>query len=246
MALWIDRPEVLWHPDNLRYFVPSYQMSWKEQANALVRFIAYFGLITYLINKQLLLLTLPLAIIMIVQYYLHKNDQLEGLVNMIIHGKSKEKFNAFDPRSGSLSELEDVQPLNVFGDQLGLKSNPDKSLYAQDYMQTNMIPREIPEGPEIPEPEYKPKEITCKRSTEDNPFGNALPYDSIDKQIYKVCPDEFVKDENFSSKLFNNVDDLFGKNNNQRQFTTNPNSTKINDRNAFMQFAFNSPYTLED
>ena len=42
---------------------------------------------------------------------------------------------------------------------------------------------------------------------------------------------------------FNNIDDLFDRNNSQRQFTTNPASTRINDREAAIQFFYNTPYT---
>jgi len=93
------------------------------------------------------------------------------------------------------------------------------------------------------EPEFKPMEVDCKPSTKDNPFGNALPYDTIERQVNQVCPNEFKKDENFYQGLFNSVDDLFDRNNSQRQFTTNPASTRTNDREAAMQFFYNTPYT---
>ena len=94
-----------------------------------------------------------------------------------------------------------------------------------------------------PEPPFKPKEIECKPATPDNPFGNSLPFDPIERQVTRVCPDEYKKDEMFYTKLFNGVDDLFDRNNSQRQFTTNPASTRINDREAAMQFFYNTPYT---
>jgi hypothetical protein len=86
-------------------------------------------------------------------------------------------------------------------------------------------------------------EQECKVPTIDNPFGNAMPYDTIEKQINRACPDEFKKDEKFYNKLFHGIDDLFDRNNSQRQFTTNPSSTRINDQEAAMQFFYNTPYT---
>jgi len=94
-----------------------------------------------------------------------------------------------------------------------------------------------------PEEGFVPKEIDCKSSTKDNPFGNSMPYDTIERQVNRVCPNEFTKDENFYKGLFSNTNDLFDRNNSQRQFTTNPSSTKTNDREAAMQFFFNTPYT---
>tara|TARA_R100001163_G_C5066472_1_gene204919 strand:- start:151 stop:1107 length:957 start_codon:yes stop_codon:yes gene_type:complete len=93
------------------------------------------------------------------------------------------------------------------------------------------------------EPGFYPKEISCKDATNNNPFGNAMPFDTIERQVNKVCPDEFKKDEKFYNKLFHGVDDLFGRNNSQRQFTTNPTSTRVNDREAAIQFFYNTPYT---
>ena len=86
-------------------------------------------------------------------------------------------------------------------------------------------------------------EQECKVPTIDNPFGNAMPYDTIEKQVNRACPDEYKKDEKFYNKLFHGIDDLFDRNNSQRQFTTNPSSTRINDQEAAMQFFYNTPYT---
>lgn len=92
---------------------------------------------------------------------------------------------------------------------------------------------------------FNGKEITCKPSTRENPFGNALPYDTIERQTNKVCPDEYKKDGNFYKGLYNNIDDLFDRNNSQRQYTTNPSSTRTNDIEAFIQFAYNTPYSTQ-
>jgi hypothetical protein len=88
-----------------------------------------------------------------------------------------------------------------------------------------------------------PGEDECKPPTLENPFGNAMPYDTIEKQVNRACPDEYKKDEKFYNKLFHGIDDLFDRNNSQRQFTTNPSSTRVNDQEAAMQFFYNTPYT---
>jgi hypothetical protein len=82
----------------------------------------------------------------------------------------------------------------------------------------------------------------CKKSSEANPFNNAMPYDPIDRQIYPSCPDESEKDNNFHKNLFEDVDDVFNKANGQLNFHSNPATTRIPDREAFMQFLFNTPY----
>jgi len=92
------------------------------------------------------------------------------------------------------------------------------------------------------EPSFKPQQIVCKKSSEANPFNNAMPYDPIDRQIYPSCPDENTKTDNFHKNLFKDVNDVFNKANGQLNFHSNPATTKINDREAFMQFLFNTPY----
>jgi len=92
------------------------------------------------------------------------------------------------------------------------------------------------------EPAFKPQNIVCKKSSEANPFNNALPYDPIDRQIYPSCPNEDTKTDNFHKNLFKDVNDVFNKANGQLVFNSTPSTTRINDREAFMQFLFNTPY----
>ena len=58
--LWINKPEVLWDIDNLKYFVPGSGMTWEEQANATVRFVFYLSLILYMYYDNPLMLFVPL------------------------------------------------------------------------------------------------------------------------------------------------------------------------------------------
>ena len=92
------------------------------------------------------------------------------------------------------------------------------------------------------EPGFTEQPIVCKKSSEANPFNNAMPYDPIDRQIYPSCPDEQAKDDNFHKNLFNDIDDVFNKANGQLIFNSKASTTRINDREAFMQFLFNTPY----
>jgi hypothetical protein len=105
----------------------------------------------------------------------------------------------------------------------------------------------LPEsGMEGPEPPFKPQESIGKEPTKDNPFGNSLPFDTIDRQIYKVSINEEKKDDKYHEGLFNNVDDLFGKRNGELSFTSNASTTKLNDQEAAIQYFYNTPYTEEE
>lgn len=283
MSLWIDDLEVLWQYDNLRYFVPSQHMTWQQQANSLVRFSFYLGIILYIYKKNPLMLTLPTIMMMIFQYYLYSQKKLQiVLSNLILKNtniitenfqspllnndsidniKSSISYGNFDNLSSKQANSDmRFGTGNIGNDPLGF--NPDASTTKNinnkfvdsdtnlNYMNNNNDILVMSDnrnnnsvGLPSPEPEFKPKKILCKKSTLDNPFGNSMPFDNIDKQITPICPNEYDKDTNFNAKLFNNVNDLFNRNNSQRQFTTNPSSTKINNREAAIQFFYNTPYT---
>lgn len=246
-TFWLKNPVILFDPKRLKYYMPGPNLTWEEQANALIRFIIYLSLILYLTSNNPLLLIVPPLLMMGVQYYMYQENKLQPFLtntfgdvesepsthivtdedqimesfisrsdpNTKDQNKNHENFTPLHLRNAFHN---DKEPLNTVGPR------PDLALVR-------------------PPPEPKPKEIDCKPATIDNPFGNALPYDTIEKQVNPACPNEFTKDEKFYNKLFHGIDDLFDRNNSQRQFTTNPSSTRINDREAAIQFFYNTPYT---
>ncbi len=92
----------------------------------------------------------------------------------------------------------------------------------------------------------------CQAPTKDNPFANYMKAGddptrwSTPPCNYEDDTDELgVKDdvnEKFYDGLYNNVNDLFGKNNSERQFYTIP----IEDRSGFQNFLYNSPATCKE
>ena len=76
----------------------------------------------------------------------------------------------------------------------------------------------------------------CKKSTPENPFANYLLTDNPDDP--PACPYDDHKDlirENFNRNLFRNPEDLFEKQNSQRQFFSMPHG-KVPDTKAFAEF----------
>lgn len=224
-TLWLKNPTILLDPKKLKYYMPGSNQIWQEQANALVRFIIYLSLILYLYYKNPLVLIIPPLLMMGIQYYFYQEGKLSTWLSKTFNPLTTSEIFLSDSRESHLN----ISPpdLDISPPDLDI-SSPDlkKNVYPQDSNHpTKLIDQD------------------CKKSTIDNPFGNAMPYDTIEKQVTPVCPNEFKKDEKFYSKLFAGVDDLFGRNNSQRQFTTNPSSTKINDREAAIQFFYNTPYS---
>lgn len=247
-ALWIDQPEVLFNPQQLKYYMPGPNMTWQEQANALVRLMIYLSLILFLFKGNPLNLIIPTLLMMGVQYYLHRTNTLKSTLTQILSPLSQSINHPIDPNT---PQPED-QVLESFTNSKDDQLNLNNFLHLQDKSRPGHLDQPTPLNTISPrpdlgnlpaEPELQAKEIECKPPTSNNPFGNALPYDTIERQTNRSCPNEFAKDEKFYNKLFNNIDDLFDRNNSQRQFTTNPASTRINDREAALQFFYNTPYT---
>ena len=52
--------------------------------------------------------------------------------------------------------------------------------------------------------------------------------------------------ESFNHNLFRNIDDVYGKNNSQRQFFTNPVTTIPNEQTKFANWLYNVPKTCKE
>lgn len=98
---------------------------------------------------------------------------------------------------------------------------------------------------------YKPtscrQEEVCSMPTRENPFMNP----SVDDYLMDVdrapaCPitNPIVSDkidQIFSDNLYLDVNDVWERNNGQRQFVTQPNTTIPNDQGGFAQWLFGQP-----
>lgn len=89
------------------------------------------------------------------------------------------------------------------------------------------------------------------RPTKDNPFMNTMitDYNSTKKIPAADVLDEDVKadiEKNFNKGLYKNVNDIWGRNNSQRQYYTTPSTTVPNDRDSFVKFCFSTPPTCKE
>ena len=94
----------------------------------------------------------------------------------------------------------------------------------------------------------------CRIPTKDNPFmnpqmrdfGNDLP------SVPKSCPSynnvgvQRRIEELFNEDLYRDVNDIFGKNNSQRQFYTVPGNQVPNDQSSFGQWLYGTPPTCKE
>jgi hypothetical protein len=88
--------------------------------------------------------------------------------------------------------------------------------------------------------------------TKNNPFMNVLMTEYTDNPQRSPAAD--VEDPAIKAKmetyfldgLYRDSNDIWDKNNSQRQFYTNPSTTIPNDVDSFMKWCFNTPYTCKD
>lgn len=88
--------------------------------------------------------------------------------------------------------------------------------------------------------------------TAHNPFMNVLLTDYVNNPSRKPAGDVELPeiyesmDKHFSQGLYKDVNNVWDKNNSQRQYYTNPSTTIPNDRDSFMKWCWNTPYTCKD
>ena len=91
----------------------------------------------------------------------------------------------------------------------------------------------------------------CQAPTADNPFMNVLVTDYVaNPNRLPACdisdPDIAEKvEEHFDHNLYKNVDDIWNRNNQQRQYYTNPITTIPNDQDTFSKWLYNTPYACK-
>lgn len=83
----------------------------------------------------------------------------------------------------------------------------------------------------------------------DNPFMNVLLTDDVFREAAANVEDPKIKasmDAHFSEGLHKDINNVWDHNNSQRQFFTTPATTTPNDRDAFMKWCWDTPYTCKE
>lgn len=90
----------------------------------------------------------------------------------------------------------------------------------------------------------------CQVPSKQNPFMNVLLTDYVDNPNRpSACKINDVEDQvksEFERNLYKDVNDVWDRNNSQREFYTNPVTTIPNDRDSFMNWCWNIPYVCKD
>jgi len=92
----------------------------------------------------------------------------------------------------------------------------------------------------------------CRIPTKDNPFMNPLLSDYGTDKSKPACPSynnkgvQRVTEDFFEDDLYKDVNDIFGKENSQRQFFSVPGNSVPNDRDTFMKWCYQTPPTCKE
>lgn len=91
---------------------------------------------------------------------------------------------------------------------------------------------------------------TCVKPTQDNPFMNAMNYDSRIRQpacsSYDDKKTQEKIDDFFDNNLYKDVSDVYNKRHSQRQFFTMPYTTFPNDQGGFARWLYGEPETCKE
>ena len=92
------------------------------------------------------------------------------------------------------------------------------------------------------------KDTECRPPSLNNPFMNVLLSD--DRTVDEAC--KYTKetraqiDSAFNSNLYQDVDDVYGTNNSQRQFYTMPSTTIPNNQDQFAKWLYKTGPTCKE
>tara|TARA_Y100000996_G_C22530579_1_gene646265 strand:- start:309 stop:980 length:672 start_codon:yes stop_codon:yes gene_type:complete len=91
----------------------------------------------------------------------------------------------------------------------------------------------------------------CRVPTKDNPFMNPSLFNSGKNKLepcssYNNKGIQKVIEDNFNNDLYMDVNDIFGKNNSQRQFYTVPGKSIPNNQKSFAEWLYKTPPTCKE
>ena len=92
----------------------------------------------------------------------------------------------------------------------------------------------------------------CRIPTKENPFMNPLLSDFGSDKSKPACQSynnkgvQRVTEDYFDEDLYKDVNDIFGKENSQRQFFSVPGNSVPNDRDTFMKWCYQTPPTCKE
>ncbi len=266
---WMDDIKELYQNNNYLKFFPKYEMTRTEQINSITRFSLYFIILILLFDREIEWLYIPITIIVlgVIFYNIHVSDKdqddkkVERIMNIrknqIINELKKDKIDLV--HDGDIEYKLDIDNVNNnntdkpyeiqsgFYDSDGVLRIGPKNDIASYYSSYPSHQDSLLTMDEI----IDHQKSTCRRPTVDNPFMNPYitDYNNGDPPAACNADDEEIKDEmtvNFNHELFRDVDELWERENSQRQFYTIPTTAIPNNQVEFAKWLYYIPKTCKE
>jgi hypothetical protein len=260
---WLTSPTELYKDNNFLKFYPKYEMTRTEQLNAITRFMIYVFIILIIFNKDRRWLYLPVSIILltVVFYYITKTDQQAGfkeLDRLLTIRKEKRDAAILKEQNELKHDGAETYNIDVIDETAADVLRADYKLETGTYDSDGILriggeealrlPKNIDEQQSL----YNVDEInqyqenTCRRPTKNNPFMNPNITDYNNGYVPAACnvDDDQIKDDmyvNFNEDLFRDVDEVWERENSQRQFYTIPNTAVPNNQVEFAKWLYKAP-----
>jgi len=220
-----DLSNTIFNLDYALKIVPEQKMTYPEKINSLVRLSIYLGLILGLFYNNYLYLYIPI-ITMLMTYllYIFRLEQLETV-------------RAQEGPHTSLSDLKhnlknniSKEDLSKLKKKLGLNSMNIDTMNDEDFQ--NILNMK-----------------TCSKPSTNNPFMNALVYDSRtkDHSCDPINPKNQNKiEEEYNKYCIKDISDIYNHNSGRRQFYTMPSTTYPNNQEGLANWLYKTPPTCKE
>ena len=218
---------------NLNYALkifPDSTMTYPEKINSIVRLSLYIGLILGLFYSNYLYLYIPI-ITMIMTYllYIFRLDQLENTIaqqgpNSKLNNLTNEQLQALKQKIGT------GQGQGILDNMMGYTSGNLNTMKEEDFKNLLNIK-------------------TCSKPNNNNPFMNALAYDSRTREpaCDAISPENQLQiEEEYNKYCIKDISDIFNHNSGRRQFYTMPSTTYPNNQGGFANWLYKTPPTCKE
>ena len=260
---WLINYKDLYQNRNYLKFFPKYTMSREEQLNAITRLSIYYMILILIFNRKQEWFYLPITVIVLVVIFysiynsdkLGKKKELDKILNIRKIKRDlrrKEILRQYEHDGSKLENdllsFDDTKRLNGGDDDVIQNYNLESgSIDFEGKLRTGE--KYGPFSKEEEKPLYTVEELeqyrkgTCRRPTKENPFMNPdiTEYNTADVPAACNAEDADINDKSktfFNHKLFRDVDELWEKQNSQRQFYTIPNTQIPNQSIEFAKWLY--------
>jgi hypothetical protein len=257
---WLDNPMELIQNDNYTRIVPLYAQTINQKLNALTRMCFIMIILILMFKRGEALLFIPITLILL-GIILKKFNILDKLasnkeLSKILGIRQEErdeielKYNIELKHDGDphLRSYEDLVRSEEGRKDYIIESgryDSDNHLSIGTLSKPSETLRKNPESLYTIDELIDYKKNTCRRPTTENPFMNpsSIEY-GTEAPVACNADDESIKESirvNFNHQLFRDVDEVFERENSQRQFYTMPNTQVPNQQSNFADWLYKVP-----